>query len=382
MINNKKKVAVLGLGEHQLSGIKLLKKEFIVFGFDADPNALSKNYVDNFYNIDFKKKELIYKICKKNKISKVLSFNAEASMKSILWINDKLENTKSTNKYIILDKIKLRSHLKRNKFPTPKFLSLKTMHLAKNSNFPAVIKPSSGSGSKGVFYSKNISQFKKLFQKNIIHYKGKNILFEEYIPGPEYAVEGWVDKSSLFKIGAISQKKRSKLPLLFDESLIINMKSKRITLIINNFMQNFTRSLKLSNVPIHMEFKIFKSNLFLIDISLRGAGFSVYSKILPKIVKQNTDQIIIDMFFDKIYKINKPNEKKFFLKFFYKKNFFHLKKYGAKIKKLSTFEKIKNYNLINSKLDNNTRIGHILLCSNRINHLKDDIKKIELFIKK
>ena len=378
----KKKVAVLGLGEHQLSGIKLLKKEFIVFGFDADPNALSKDYIDIFYNIDFQKKELIYKICKKNKIIKVLSFNAEASMKSILWINDKLENTKSINKYTILDKIKLRSYLKKNKFPTPKFLNLKTMHLAKKSNFPAVVKPSSGSGSKGVFYSKNISQFKKLFQKNAMHYNGKNILVEKYIPGSEYAVEGWVDKSGTFKIGAISKKKRSKLPLLFDESLIINLKSKKINLLINDFMKNFTKSLRLSNVPIHMEFKIFKNDLFLIDISLRGAGFSVYSKILPKIVKQNTDKIIIDMFFNKNYKINKPNEKKFFLKFFYKSNFFLLKKYGTKIKKLTTFEKIKNYNLINLKLDSNTRIGHILLCSSKISQLKDDIKKIELFLKK
>ena len=101
-------------------------------------------------------------------------------------------------------------------------------------------------------------------------------------------------KEVVFKLGAISKKKRSKVPLLYDESLIINIESKKVTQVIK-FIQSFSKSLKLINVPIHMEYKIFRKKLFLIDISLRGAGFSVYSEILSKIINQNTDQIIIDM---------------------------------------------------------------------------------------
>ena len=59
----KNKVAILGLGEHQLQAVKTLKKRFIVFGFDASNNPFSKKYVNKFYNIDFKQRRLIYQIC-------------------------------------------------------------------------------------------------------------------------------------------------------------------------------------------------------------------------------------------------------------------------------------------------------------------------------
>ena len=123
------------------------------------------------------------------------------------------------------------------------------------------MKPSSGSGSKGVFYSKDISQFKKFFNKNKLFYKNKKILIEKYIPGVEYAVEGWVDKDLKFKIGALSKKQRSKLPFLFDESLIINFKNIKLRNIIIKYIERLVKSLKLFNIPVHMEFKILKGKI-------------------------------------------------------------------------------------------------------------------------
>ena len=58
----------------------------------------------------------------------------------------------------------------------------------------------------------------------------------------------------------------------------------------------------------------------------------MYSEILSKIIEQNTDQIIIDMFFNKNFKINEPNENKYYLKFFYKKDLSNLKNIKNKSK--------------------------------------------------
>ena len=376
----KNKVAILGLGEHQLQAVKTLKKRFIVFGFDASNNPFSKKYVNKFYNIDFKQRRLIYQICKKNNIKKILSFNTEAAMNTVLWINDKFDKTKSYNKLIVLDKLKLRLHLQKNKFPTPNFLNLKKINPIKKKYFPAVVKPSVGSGSKGVFYAKNNKKLLNLFSINKEHYKEKKILIEKYIPGTEYAIDGWMTKEGVFKLGAISKKKRSKVPLLYDESLIINIESKKVTQVIK-FIQSFSKSLKLINVPIHMEYKIFRKKLFLIDISLRGAGFSVYSEILSKIINQNTDQIIIDMLFNKSVNINKGNKKIFFLKFFNKKNYLKVIKNKIKLKKLKSFNKLIFYNLSDIKFNDNTRAGHILLCPNNLKILKKEIKKINFILK-
>lgn len=375
----KKNVAVLGVGEHQLSGIKQLKKKFFIYGFDNNEKAHSRKFIDKFFNIDINEKEKILKICRKNNIKKIISFNSEATMFTTLWINDKLEKKNSINKFRVLNKIKLREHLKKNGFPVPKFSYLKSINLVKKTYFPAVVKPSSGSGSKGVFYSKNYNQFRNLFNQNKYFYNKKNILIEKYIPGIEYAVEGWVTKNKIFTIGAISKKKRSKLPLMFDESLIINYQSSFIKKIIYKFMEKFIKSLKLSNVPVHMEFKIYKKKLYLIDFSLRGAGFSVYSEIISEIIDQNTDQIIIDMFFNKNIELKKPNENKYYLKFFYKKDLLKIERSKKKFKNLSSFRKITYYNYLNTFNSNKlTRYGHVLLCSQNISILKRDLKKIEI----
>ena len=84
-------------------------------------------------------------------LKKFYLFNSEITLNSVLWINDKLENKKSLNKFLILNKIKLRKHLKNIIFPVPNFTSLDKDTYIRKSLFPAVVKPSSGSGSKGVF---------------------------------------------------------------------------------------------------------------------------------------------------------------------------------------------------------------------------------------
>ena len=122
------------------------------------------------------------------------------------------------------------------------------------------------------------------------------------------------------------KKKRSKPPKLFDLSLIINYQSPILLKAIKKYLLKLSKILRLLNIVFHLEFKFYKKKIYLIDCSVRGAGYSVYSEILSKIIKQNTDQILIDMFFNKPVKINKPSKEIFFLKFIYLKNLEKLKK--------------------------------------------------------
>jgi len=50
-------VAVLGLGEHQLKGIRTLRKSYNIFGFDSNNFAPGKKFVKKFYNIQLSKKK-------------------------------------------------------------------------------------------------------------------------------------------------------------------------------------------------------------------------------------------------------------------------------------------------------------------------------------
>ena len=89
------------------------------------------------------------------------------------------------------------------------------------------------------------------------------------------------------------------------------------------------------------------------------------------------------MFFNKNFKINEPNENKYYLKFFYKKDLSNLKKYKKQIKNLKSFEKISYYKSLNrSAISEYSRFGHILLMSNNISLLKKGFKKTKLFFRK
>ena len=175
----KKKVAVLGVGEHQKSGIKQLRKKFIVYGFDGDKNAFSKSLVNKFYFIDIQDKEKIYKICRNNNIKKILSFNSEITLNSVLWINDKLENKKSLNKFLILNKIKL--HLKKHNFPVPNFTSLDKDTYIRKSLFPAVVNLQAVLDLKVYFILKILVNLKNFLTKINCFIKIKDSE-EKYIP--------------------------------------------------------------------------------------------------------------------------------------------------------------------------------------------------------
>jgi hypothetical protein len=373
---NKKVVAILGLGEHQINGIKTASKLFKIIGFDSNPSAIGKKYVDKFYNFELSQRKKILNICKVKKIIKVISFNSEVTLETVYWLNKKINNEKFPQAKIIQIKSNLRNFLRKNSLAYPRYWVLNNPKQISERYFPCVIKPTIGSGSRGVFFAKNILEFQKLYQDNKNHYNHPaKILVEKYIRGTEYAADGWINNSGEIIIGAISKKKRSKFPNLYDESLIINYKNKKISKILKEYLLNFFNKLNIKFHPFHLEFKIYKEKLFLIDLSLRGAGFTVYSELLSKITNQNTDKILINFFFKKQTLIKKSNNKIFFMKFFYSKNYYKIKKNIYKIKRLKTFKIIKNY-----KDRSNFRRGHILLESLNIKKLKFDIIRLNSFI--
>ena len=101
------------------------------------------------------------------------------------------------------------------------------------------------------FWRETTTNLKKLLNENKSFYKNKKILIEKYIPGIEYAVEGWVDDKKEIYIGAISKKKRSKPPKLFDLSLIINYQSPILLKAIKKYLLKLSKILRLLNTVFH-----------------------------------------------------------------------------------------------------------------------------------
>jgi hypothetical protein len=300
-----------------------------------------------------------------------------------------LSGYKKKNIELISNKINLRKFFKsKMNLKSPNFLyyeNTTNIETKTKIKFPIVCKPNIGSGSKGVFFTKKKSELSKLFQINKKFYKNKKILIEEFIDSNEFAVEGWIYRKK-FIFGCLSKKVRSKPPYLLDTSLIINYQNTKIKKNIINFMKKFSEKSKIDNMPIHFEFFQEKGNIIPVDISLRGAGFGVYSNILSRIIGQSTDRILIDLILNKKIFFNKPNKKIFFL------NFFDSKKKGIfkgitnvkKLKLLKSFLEIDLYKKINEKVfplkNGRDRIGHLLL-GGYAKDIDKDINFVNKFIK-
>lgn len=387
-------VAVFGLGRYQQNGINELKnKSFRIIGFDEKKYPYSINNVFKFYKIPFSNIKKIQDICIKHNIRHLFAFNTDAPLKLISILNKRLKlyGYKERNIELISDKIELRKFFKlKMNLHSPKYFHFNNFNeILKNNikklNFPVVCKPNVGSGSRGVFLANDHEDLSKLFKVNKKFYKSNKILLEQFINNKEYAVEGWAYKKKFF-FGCLSKKTRSKPPYLLDTDLIINYQNIKIKKKVTNFLNTFLKKSNINNVPIHFEFFENNKKIIPIDISLRGAGFGVYSSILSKIMNQSTDNILINLLMNKKNTFNNPNKTIFYLNFFYsnREGIFIGIKNQKKLLNLDSFLEFKLYKKTNSKvfsLKNGTnRLGHCLLSSNK-KKIYEDIKFVKSFVK-
>ncbi len=387
-------VAVFGLGKYQQNGINELRnKGFRIIGFDEKKNPYSINYVDKLYKVSFLDIKKIQNICTKNNVQYLFAFNTDAPLRLISILNQKLKlnGYKERNIKLISDKIKLRKFFKlKMNLHTPKYFYFNKFDEIKKNKikkliFPIVCKPNVGSGSRGVFLANNFKDLSRLFKINKKFYKANKILLEQFINKKEYAVEGWAYKKK-FYFGCLSKKTRSKPPYLLDTDLIINYQDIKMKKKVTNFLNIFLKKSNINNVPIHFEFFEHNKKIIPIDISLRGAGFGVYSSILSKIMKQSTDNILINLLMNKKITFNNPNQIIFYLSFFYSKRegIFNGIKNQKKLLNLDSFIEFELYKKINSKVfflkNGANRLGHCLLGTTNKKIYKD-IKFVKNFVK-
>lgn len=138
--------------------------------------------------------------------------------------------------------------------------------------YPFIIKLAKSSASRDVYVVQNqIEMEKKLFQLNTL-YPQKKILLEEYLKGPQYAVEVLVHEGHINIVAIVKQHmmKRKKfivtgyeVQLDFSEVLLAKLKA-----VISSTMT----ALNAKNVACHVEMRLVDGDWKLIEINPRIAG--------------------------------------------------------------------------------------------------------------
>jgi phosphoribosylaminoimidazole carboxylase (NCAIR synthetase) len=156
--------------------------------------------------------------------------------------------------------------------------------------FPKVVKPRIGSGSNCVRYLERFSDV----EKYEFNFNNHEYLIEDYIPGQEFAIDGFVVSGEV-KILSISEKIRSELPYLLDTKLFIRKFRKDSDKAFGLVANKVAMATKMENCAFHIEVITATDGIFVVECASRGPGFHVFNSIIPRVSGIDTIATLINL---------------------------------------------------------------------------------------
>lgn len=291
-LGNMKKILFVGAGFFQIEGIKKAKElGFWTIAIDDNQYADGKKIADEFYQVDITNRAEVLRLAIEKNIDGVVAIASEISMESVSFVTSEM----GLNGYgfdlidIAHDKNKYYQLFGKNGINVPKTYKYNNSEdLIENIDEQNIyfIKPSKGSGSRGVIQANNISSFDFSYYAKKYLKNEEEILIQKMIEGVEMTVDGFIlDKK--FHLLAVSEEINNKekghtfsSELIFPPEWLQERHLSEISCICNKVID----CLEIECPgPIHLELILTpEDNIFLIDFSLRGGGFDLFTKIIEK----------------------------------------------------------------------------------------------------
>ena len=180
------------------------------------------------------------------------------------------------------DKFTMRRLLAKGAVAQPTFEELEAggsaITAAAAIGFPLVVKPVSLSGSRGVIRVENESELTVAVTRiraiqTEAGVAGERLLLEEYLPGPEIALEGLVSAAGL-EVLAIFDKPDPLDGPFFEETLYVTPSSHPEPLLgeVATLVEEAAHALGLAFGPIHAEVRLTPSGARIIEVAARSIG--------------------------------------------------------------------------------------------------------------
>jgi len=278
-------IVIIGANEFQNKLILKAKKlglQTHVFAWKS--GAVGEKNADYFYPISIVEKEKILEECKRINPIGVCSIGSDLAVPTVNYVANKLKLPSNSNECskITTNKYLMRKILKKNNLPIPKFKLIKNKNdfMFSDDEFPLIMKPIDRSGSRGVFLINNKDDFENLYEKTKSVSFQKNILVEQFIEGKEYSVE-FISQNGKHQYLQITEKITTNAPNFIEKfhfqpaEIQENLKLKVIKI-----LKNALTALKIKNGASHSEIKIFKDNVYIIEIASRMGGDFIGSDLV------------------------------------------------------------------------------------------------------
>ena len=235
----------------------------------------------------------------------ISEFRPDISLDAILAVDDagtlvaakasqmlELPHNSVSSVELTRDKYALRVALSRSKLPSPGYKLFEATqsqdeleHIADSIEYPVVLKPRGLSGSQGVIRANTSIEYIDGFNriKKILKLESSRdecdadllttILVEDYVPGPEFAIEGVLDKGNLTVL-ALFDKPDPLVGPFFEETIYVTPTSypDDVQSQIISTVQSACGALGLTHGPVHAEVRLDGDKVFLIDLAGRSIG--------------------------------------------------------------------------------------------------------------
>ena len=273
-----------------IDAAKKLKIDLII-GSDQE-QTLTSLLPNRYLTLNFQKIKLstekIVKLNAKIKIDKIIAVDDQglllasaASQKLDLQSNSYFSMNLTRNKYLLY------KQLQKNQQTIYDFVlhSKKKKLNSLKIKFPVVIKPLGLSASRGVMRANNKEELaekihllfdlleNELANECISEFEKEHILIQKYIPGKEYAVEGIIEKGR-FKLIAIFEKPIPLTGPYFEETIYISDPNfdEEIRRNFQGISQEHIKNIGITEGAVHLEYRLNKKGMHLIDIAGRSIG--------------------------------------------------------------------------------------------------------------
>ncbi len=299
---SKETLLFVGAGRHQAGAIRQARTTgYRVVAFDGDAQAEGLRDADHAHVIDITNPELCLKVAAEHAVDGVLTVATEAGVRGAAYAAEQLglPGPTMTAATIATDKLLMRRAFAREGVASTSFEACASLAEARDAydrlGPRVVVKPANSSGSRGVSYVEREHDMAPAFETARRVARTGPVLVETYMSGVEVAVEAFMVDGD-FRLLCISDKLRTKQPYLLD--LRIDYPSPRPDSecrAIADLAERAARALGVRRAPLHVEIMMTESGPRIVEIAVRGAGFHVFTKIVPWVTGVDTIQAQIEL---------------------------------------------------------------------------------------
>ena len=275
-----KSILFLGTGKNQIPFLKAAREMgYYVIGIDRDEGSCGNCYCDETLLESIKAEEKIYKKYNSYSVIGILSEQTDNGSKSVAYLNNKFNLCGLTLEQIkiIEDKYCQRKFLTSINTLQPRYSLARKLDLTNKVDQLQIVKPRSGQSSIGVhFYQNN----EKLLP---------NHLYEEYVDGTDYSIDGYVSDGIHFTAWCEKLKYKDS----FVDKMSFAQPSPPSS--VKDLVRNILEGIRAKDVFFHIEFRKKDELYYLIEIHLRGGGSGLCTHIASYVSDLDTPKLRIKM---------------------------------------------------------------------------------------